>query len=137
MTSRPPSRAPLLALVLILAIGVAGCGSGHSTSSGTTPGVGGHGFIAQLGDACRIDVAGIRSAPKTVAGEAPVQRRFIATLRSLKPTPALKPVFAQYLVLLEENLAAFEHHDVSAGKQLRSQTAPVLAKLRHAGVAGC
>jgi hypothetical protein len=46
-------------------------------------------------------------------------------------------VFAQYLVLLEENLAAFERHDTSAGKELRSQIAPVLAKLRHAGVAGC
>lgn len=137
MTLRPPSRAPLLALALTLTIDAAGCGSGHSASSGTTPGVRGHGFIAQLGDACRIDVAGVRAAPKTVAAIAPIQRRFIATLRTLKPTPALKPVFAQYIVLLEKNLAAFEHHDVSAGKQLRSQIAPVLAKLRHAGAASC
>ena len=134
MTSWHPSRAPLLALALAVAIAAAGCGSSHGSSTTSTPCCG---FLTQFGAACRIDVAGIRSAPKTVAGEAPVQTRFIRTLQAIKPPAALRPAFTQYIALLQQNLAAFEHHDVATGKRLRTEIAPVLAKLRKAGVTGC
>ena len=135
MSRRHLSRPPFLALVVALALSAAGCGSGGGTSSGTTALAGG--FIAQLGAACRADVAGIKAAPKTVAGEAPVQARFIKTLLAIKPTAALKTTFTQYVSLLQQNLAAFEHHDTAAGKRLRTEIAPALDKLRKAGVKGC
>ncbi len=136
MTSRPPTRAALLALALTLAIAVAGCGSSHGSSSSTTPRVGG-GFTAQLGHACRRVVAGLDAVPHTVAAEAPVERRYIQTVRALKPTPALRGVFTRYITLLERNFAAFERHDVAAGKRLRTEIAPLLARLRRAGASGC
>jgi hypothetical protein len=134
MTSWHPSQV-VLALVLATAIGTAGCGSSHGSSSGTTRLAGG--FLAQLGAACRADTAGIAAAQKTVAAEAPVQRKFIQTLRTLKAPPGLKPLFATYLSLLERDLAAFEHHDVATGQRLRPQIVAVEARLHKAGVNGC
>ena len=134
MTSRRPSRAMLLVLALG-AIAAAGCGSSRGSSSRTTPA--GAGFVSQLNAACRADIAAVKAAPKTVAGEAPAERRFIQTLRSLKPPAALEPTFSSYVSLLERNLAAFDRHNVAASKQLKARIAPVLAKLRQAGATAC
>lgn len=135
MTSWRPSRA-LLLILAAGAVGAAGCGSGSAGSSSPTTAARG-GFIAQLNAACRTDIAAIRAAPKTVAGESPAERAFIQRLRTLKPPAALRPTFSRYVSLLEQNLASFERHDVAAGKQQRPQIARVLSELRQAGATDC
>ena len=125
------SRAMLLAAAAVLA----GCGSSAGSSSGTAPTA--SGFIAQLNAACRADVAGLRVAPKTVAAEAVVQRKFIQKLRTLTPTAPLRATFHEYVSVLEQDLAAFDRHQLTTEKQLKAQLAAVLAKLRQAGATAC
>jgi hypothetical protein len=138
MTGWHPTRAAVLAVAVALALAstVAGCGAGSGgSSSATTPA--GAGFISQLGAACRADIAATRSAPKTVAAQSAAQRAFIHSLRALTPTARLTPVYSRYVSAIEQNLAAFERHDVASSKRLESEIKPLLIKLRQAGATAC
>jgi hypothetical protein len=138
MTSWHPSRAVLIVLALSV-IGATGCGSSGGSRSGAstaTRSVAG-GFIAQLNATCRSDVAALSSTAKTVGAEAPAERRFIQELQLLTAPAKLKPSFSQYVSLLEQNLATFEHHDVAASKRLMARIALIVAKLRHDGATSC
>lgn len=136
MTSWHPSRGVLLVLVLG-ALAASGCGSsgGSGSSTATRPPAGG--FIAQLNAACHADVVAIRSAPKTVGGEVPAEQKFIRELHGLTPPPSLRPIFSQYVSLLEQNLATFERHDVPASKSLMARITAIVVRLRHHGATSC
>lgn len=124
-------------MLLALAITLAACGSSGPGRSATSRVHRSSSFATTLSAFCREDTAATRAAPRTVAGQSPVQRKFIRDLETLNPPRALKPIYRRYVVLLQHNLAAFERHDVAASKRLKAEIAPVLARLRRAGATSC
>ncbi len=58
-------------------------------------------------------------------------------LRTLTPTPGLRLVYSRYVSAIEQNLAAFERHEVAGSKRLEAQIKPLVTKLRQAGARAC
>lgn len=130
----------LLPLIAVAGLAATGCGgSSNHGSSGTGTGTNSSassraGFIAQLNSLCnRANNA--FSAAHSTQGQVAVVSRYVARFGSLKAPPELRGLYAQYVAVLEKELAALRQGDTQALFKLAHNQAKPLVK--RIGAEGC
>ncbi|MFL5822262.1 MAG: hypothetical protein ACJ764_02345 [Solirubrobacteraceae bacterium] len=126
----------LPALAVTAALVIAGCGgsSTHSTTTSHAAAQARATFVAQLNSVCMRANAAFAAA-HTHSGQVAVVSHYIHVFSSVFAPAELRALYAKYLAVLEQELAALKSGDTNALFALAHSKAKPLAK--QLGAKGC